>query len=121
LCQLGQIRLGIGVRLYFTTLIYFIVIFSAAFLMYSLYAMITNLNASSIYRFYLEAEIENLALVCAQSGECSTANIGLGSKLANYDEFKNEIAVQTVLGFMFVIVWGSIIIQKYRSDKQLET
>jgi hypothetical protein len=44
---LCQIKLGVGVRLYFTTLMHSIAIFILAFLMYSLYAMITNLNASS--------------------------------------------------------------------------
>ena len=57
LCQLSQIRLGIGVRMYFTTAIYFMVIFLVAFFMYSLYAMITNINASSIFKNYLEKEL----------------------------------------------------------------
>ena len=48
LCQLDQIRLGIGVRMYFTTLIYFMLTLLIAFFLYSLYAMITNINASSI-------------------------------------------------------------------------
>ena len=42
-----DIKLGIGTRLYFLTLLYHILVFTVAFVFYSLYALITNLNASS--------------------------------------------------------------------------
>ena len=45
--QLPQIKLGVGVRLYFTTLIHYTIVFLVTFVMYSLYTMITNINASS--------------------------------------------------------------------------
>jgi hypothetical protein len=37
----------VGVRLYFLTLLYHVLLFLVGFFLYSLYALITNVNASS--------------------------------------------------------------------------
>ena len=58
--------------------------------------------------------------MCSENGDCSTSNLGIGSKFAHYESFKSELAVQSVLGFMYVLVWGFIIAKKYFSDKELE-
>ena len=70
--------------------------------------------------FNAEAAIETLAQTCIEGTDCSTSNLGLGSKFANYDSFKNEIAIQAVLGLMYILVWGCVIVKKYHSDRELE-
>lgn len=67
-----------------------------------------------------EHELETITLVCSQDHSCPTAHLGLGTKLANYESFKSEIAVQSVLGFMYILFWGVVILKKYHSDRKLE-
>jgi hypothetical protein len=73
LTSLEQVRLGVGVRLYFSTLLYHSVIFLGAFLVYSLFGLATNLTASNI-------EGSKLCTVV-----CPTARLGLGGKLDHYE------------------------------------
>lgn len=69
---LEQVRLGVGVRLYFLTVLYHSAIFLGAFFIYSLYVIVTNLAASS----------QSSSKICEVT--CPTARLGLGGKLDQY-------------------------------------
>jgi hypothetical protein len=53
--NIDNIKLGVGVRLYFMNLLYHILIFLVGFFLYSLYALITNSNASSNTQIIIDA------------------------------------------------------------------
>jgi hypothetical protein len=40
--------------------------------------------------------------------------------LASYEDFKSELAVQVVLGFITVLVWAGVTVRQYRDDRVLE-
>lgn len=63
--------------------------------------------------------LENTQLVCDKDN-CSTANLGTGAKLASYSDFKTELAVQSVLGFIYVLLWAAITIKQYHQNRLLE-
>jgi hypothetical protein len=69
--DIDNIKLGVGVRLYFMNLLYHTLIFLLGFFLYSLYALITNANASS-----------TPPPTATQSSP--TADIGLGPKLQQF-------------------------------------
>lgn len=54
------------------------------------------------------------------NGECSTANIGIGSKLNSNRSFQNELAIQSVLGLIYVLLWGIVMAHKYFNEINLE-
>lgn len=64
--DIDNIKLGVGVRLYFMNLLYHTFIFLLGFFLYSLYALITNVNASN------------------RQATSPTADIGLGPKLQQF-------------------------------------
>ena len=63
--------------------------------------------------------LENSSLVCDKD-DCSTVNLGTGAKLASYGDFKTEVAVQSVLGFIYVLLWAAITIKQYYQNRLLE-
>lgn len=70
--NIENIKVGIGVRLYFMSLMYHILIFLLGFFLYSIYALVTNLKASRTHSIIIED---------SQASGSVTADIGLGSKL----------------------------------------
>lgn len=83
---------------------YHILIFLLGFFLYSIYALITNLNASRTHFTIIED---------SQASGSVTADIGLGSKLMLNDLYKRDLAIQSVLGFIYILIWGIIIANKY--------
>ena len=102
--NIENIKVGVGVRLYFMSLLYHILIFLLGFFLYSIYSLITNLNASSKHYTIIED---------SQGQRSVTSDIGLGSKLMLNEQYKHDLAIQSVLGFIYILIWGIIIANKY--------
>ena len=94
----------------FNTLIFFIM-----FLMYSIYAMTTN-----IISFKGTFEFEpNMECFVSEEDDCGISVISAGVKVLNQQEDINHYSfVQSYLGLGFVILWGILYLVKTYLDKR---
>jgi hypothetical protein len=111
--DLDELNLGIGVTLFFKNYFFHFIIFILMFLIYSLYAIGTNVT---VYNQ------NSGSFLCSQNMTCSLAVISGGSKvvkLLNYVPYSQLYCkIQSWIGVGFVILWGFLyIIKTIKEDK----
>ena len=100
-----------GVVLFFKNYLYTALIFLAMFIIYSIFALASNIAATGI-------DITTESALCFIPGNptsdlCDLASIGAGTKLLSPDSSKDRLSrIQCWLGVGFVVIWGIVIMVK---------
>jgi len=109
-----DMKLGIGVKLYFKTLGYTLFVYLIGFLLYSLYSIITNAETAGI-------QINNVGttnLLCLFNGNCGVASIGSGSKaVTNTPDSQSKTLIQNILGVVIIFFWGILNVYRKHTKK----
>ena len=102
---MDNVDLGVGVRLYFMSISHHAVIITLAFLIYALFALITNIVASVNNRTLIDA-------LCLIQSTCGLTTISLSAKLGSdvytIADYQTLLLIQTIIGIVFIAIWGTI-------------
>ena len=109
--------MGVGVHLFFRNYLVNALIFFLMFLIYSIFAMSTNLVS------YNQANQTQKNILCLLNDSettdgCGFSAIGAGSKVIEHNESKDTYSqIQAWIGVGFTIIWGLIFIIKTHADE----
>jgi hypothetical protein len=92
--NLEELSLGVGIHLFFKNYFFHTIVFVIMALVYSLFALVTNVEIFDMFKTDYESPNE-------------LSPIGAGSKVLEQNAFKNSMSqMQSWLGVAFVIIWG---------------
>lgn len=92
-------------HLFFKNYTYNAIIFVLMFLIYSIFAIVTNAEFNDVLYD---------GIMCVLPGsDCGVSHIGAGSKILEPDTEKNRLSrIQSIIGLAFVVLWGILNIVK---------
>lgn len=115
--SLGDIGMGVGVHLFFRNYLFNSLVFLLMFLIFSIYAIATNVKAFDEYSS--EQAQKQCIIDDANVGKCGFSRIGAGSKVLVPNDANNKMSqIQSWLGIAFVILWGLLMALKTHLEEK---